>query len=282
MVAQPQFRAYVIAAWMLMMLLGAAPTAAEQRPLSISVGDWPPFFAQELRYQGVVAHLIKDIFAAEGYEVTFHFLPWNRAYREAAQGARDATAVWMYQADREADFHYSEPVLEERFVFFYRHSEGFHWQTLEDLAGKRFGGGFSYSYGAEFDAALDKALFTMERVPTTAQNFLRLLAGHIDAFPEEQRVGYHILRRELTPEQAAEISHHPLPLLRNQSFVLFPRSKADSEVLMAKFNERLQVFRDSGRYQSYFDAFEQGFYQPDSEPVAGAPGPYIASGLPQP
>ncbi|MCH8497740.1 MAG: transporter substrate-binding domain-containing protein [Marinobacter sp.] len=276
---QQRLKVFVMAAWL---ALAGGSVVAEPRPLSISVGDWPPFFAQELRYQGVVAHLIRDVFAAEGYEVTFHFLPWNRAYREAALGARDATAVWMHQADREADFFYSEPVLEERFVFFYRRNDGFHWQTMDDLVGKRFGGGFSYSYGPEFDTALEQELFTMERVPTTAQNFLRLLVGHIDAFPEEQRVGYHILRRELTPDQAAEISHHPLPLLSNKSFVLFPRSNVGSEALMARFNERLQVFRDSGRYQSYFDAFEQGFYQPDGEPVARSWVPHVATGLPYP
>lgn len=56
--------------------------------------------------QGTVARLVRDIFAAEGYEVEFHFLPWKRAYREAANGRHDATAIWMFAADRQKDFIY--------------------------------------------------------------------------------------------------------------------------------------------------------------------------------
>ena len=82
-----------------------------ERPLSISVGDWPPFFVESEPGQGTVARLVRDIFAAEGYKVEFHFRPWKRAYREAAIGQHDATAIWMHTADRQKDFIYSEPAV---------------------------------------------------------------------------------------------------------------------------------------------------------------------------
>lgn len=234
--------------------------AEADNQLQISVGDWPPFIAQEQKHNGFIAHLISDIFAAEGYEVSFHFLPWNRAYREAAKGRRDATAVWMYKPEREQDFYYSAPVLLERFVFFYRKTDKFQWQDFSDLQGLTIGGGFGYSYGPEFDAVADAKLFKLERVGSNEQNFLRLLIGRIDAFPEEISVGYYSLRRDLGPDHAAQITHHPKSVLENESFMLFPRREPNSLTLVNKFNKRLQQFKESGRYQSYFEAFERGEY----------------------
>ncbi|WP_166268684.1 substrate-binding periplasmic protein [Marinobacter caseinilyticus] len=234
---------------------------AADNHLQVSVGDWPPFIAQNQKHHGFIAHLISDIFAAEGYIVSFHFLPWNRAYREAAKVQRDATAVWMYKAERENDFYYSDPVLKEQFVFFHRKGDGFHWQHYGDLVGLTIGGGLGYSYGPEFDAAAEAELFKLERVASDEQNFLRLLIGRIDVFPEEINVGYFTLRRDLKPEQVAQITHHPKPVLENESFMLFPRKGPDSLALVKKFNKRLRQFQDSGRYQTYFAAFERGEYE---------------------
>ena len=85
----------------------------------------------------------------------------------------------------------------------------------------------------------------------------RLVRGRIDAFPEEINVGYHILRRELTPSAARQIVHHPRAILENKSFLLFPRATDfESRELLGKFNRRLQAFRASGRYQRYFNTEE--------------------------
>ena len=223
----------------------------ELKPLDISVGDWPPFFDQTRPHNGPIAHLISDVFAEEGYRVRFHFLPWNRAYREASLGKQDATAVRMYKSEREREFLFSDPVLNETFVFFYRKNKGFNWSTLEDLRGLTLGGGMGYSYGPAFDDALERGVFKMERMSRNRQNFKRLLIGRIDLFPEEISVGYEVMARELAPEEVSQITHHPKPFLENKSFVMFPKVNKDSKMLREKFNRRLQAFRQSGRYSTY-------------------------------
>ena len=73
-----------------LLLLIAAAAQATERPelpeLQISVGDWPPYLSSELKHNGVIAHLISDLMADEGYRVTCRFLPWPRAYADAAAG----------------------------------------------------------------------------------------------------------------------------------------------------------------------------------------------------
>ncbi|MFP3457585.1 hypothetical protein R0J89_15155, partial [Psychrobacter sp. SIMBA_152] len=114
-----------------------------------------------------------------------------RAYHDTINDKYAATAVWMFEQQRTEDYFYSEPVLNERFVFFYHKKRPFDWQNLNDLKGLLLGGGLAYSYGEEFDKALQAGLFDMSRVSTTEQNFKRLAMGRIDAFAEEKSVGYY-------------------------------------------------------------------------------------------
>lgn len=252
------WRAFLGSLWL--SLAVAVPSYAGDKQLSIAVGSWPPFLAQSQQHSGHVAHLIKDVFQSRGYIVSFQFMPWERAYREAAAGKHDATAVWMDKQERRLDFLYSDAVMDEVFVFFHRSRDPFDWQTYSDLSQKKIGGGLSYSYGEEMDKAIDQGTILLQRVSTTEQNIKRLAAGFIDAFAEEQSVGYFHLR-QLSHLQGI-ISHHPKPVSVNQSYVLFPRGTVNSQVLIKEFNQGLADFRSTGKYQQYFDDFSAGKYDP--------------------
>jgi polar amino acid transport system substrate-binding protein len=238
--------------------------ATEQPELRISVGDWPPYLSSELKHNGVIAHLISDILADEGYRVSFQFLPWPRAYSAAAAGRFEGTAVWMHKAERESDFYFSEPLLDEQFVFFHLKSIPFDWQRFDDLTGMTIGGGLEYSYGPQFDAFLAKTTVKMERVSTDMQNFEKLLKERVVLYPQEMNVGYAALRSHFSASDQAKITHHPRPLLTNRSYLMLPRSLAGSPALMARFNQRLADYRKSGRYDRYFAELNQGKYQPEA------------------
>lgn len=240
--------------------------ATEQPELRISVGDWPPYLSSELKHNGVIAHLISDILADEGYRVSFQFLPWPRAYSAAAAGRFDGTAVWMHKAEREADFYFSEPLLDEQFVFFHLKSLPFDWQRFDDLTGMTLGGNLEHSYGPLFDEFMAQGKVKMERVSTNMQNFEKLLKERVVLYPQEINVGYASLRSHFSASDQAKITHHPKPLLSNYSYLLLPRSLASSPALMARFNQRLADYRKSGRYDRYFADLNQGKYQPEAMP----------------
>ncbi|MGE6791434.1 substrate-binding periplasmic protein [Pseudomonas guineae] len=245
------------------LLFGVFAQASEQPELKISVGDWPPYLSEDLQHNGVIAHLISDLLADEGYRVSFQFLPWPRAYSSAAAGRFDATAVWMHKNDREADFFFSAPLLDEQFVFFHLKSLPFGWRSFADLTGMKLGGGLKYSYGPEFDAFLAEGKVKIERVSSDQQNFDKLLKERVVLYPQEMHVGYASLRSHFSAAEQARITHHPKPLLINRSYLMLPKSLAGSPALLERFNKRLQLYRDSGRYQRYFDDLKQGKYQPE-------------------
>ncbi len=179
-----------------------------------------------------------------------------------------ATAIWMYAPERATDFYYSAAVLEEEFVLFHLKAQPIQFVTLDDLAGVELGGGFGYSYGTAFDAAIAKGMLKMSRVSQTRQNFQRLQKGRIQAFPEEKQVGYHILRSQL-PQSQHLFSHADTVILRNQSFVLFPKQSPDSQLLLQIFQQGLQHYQSSGRYQRYFVIDTSS--EPDASPTTTPP-----------
>lgn len=235
--------------------------ASPATKVSITVGEWPPFISQNLKHNGFIAHLIQDVLSQAGYQANISFYPWTRAYKTAALGRANATAVWMYKAEREQDFYYSEPVLDEEFVFFRLKESAFDWQSIDDLKAFKLGGLLGSSYGQAFDLALKEKRIEAEFVPDTKLNFLNLLAGRVDAFPLEKSVGLASMRKLLTPEQQAQIDYHPSLLLKNHSYLLVSKAIENGEELIKDFNLALKAFRQSGRYQAYFDDFAAGKYE---------------------
>lgn len=223
--------------------------------IQISAGEWPPFLSESLPNKGIIANLISEVFHDAGYQVEFNFLPWVRAYQVTAQGEYSATSIWMYKKDRTEDFLYSDPVLNEKFVFFHLRDTPFDWSSMNDLSGKLIGGVLGYSYGPEFDKALEEGVFKQIRLPTVEQNLRMLAAGRTDIYAEEMSVANYTLLNS-APELTDLITYHPKPILENQSFLLFPKQDPNSQALLDAFNHHLQEFKLDGRYDSYFTKSE--------------------------
>lgn len=243
--------------------VGTVISSSDDGIVSITIGDWPPYITKMQKHNGVIAHIIRDVFGNMGLEVQYQNLPWARAYEEAASGRFNATGVWMHKKAREKDFIYSDPILKERFVFFHLKEKDFDWNTISDLKGITMGGLRASSYGPEMDVAIKAGILTMTRVTRSHQNFARLLLGRIDMFPLEVNVGYSLMKQHVPLEKQDLITHHPKALLENFSYVLFPKKNKESELLVAEFNKQLSKFRKSGLYERYMSDLKNGKYELD-------------------
>jgi len=241
-----------------------SPFALEK--ISIAVGEWPPYISQDQKHDGVISHIITDIFQEIGIEASIHFLPWSRAYDDAAKGRFSATAVWMHKPEREDDFIYSDILLTEKFVFFHKKSLEFNWNSIKDLKKFTLGGVNASSYGPLLDKALIDGELVMGRVTHPRQNFKMLLHNRIDVFPFEINVGNAVLKEHLTSDEQNKITSHPKPYLNNSSFLLFPRTLRNSKNLSIRFNKQLEKMKADGRYDLYFEHLKQGLYKKDDSP----------------
>ncbi len=246
-----------------LILLLSAPKLILAQPVTIAVGDWPPYISQEQKHDGVISHIISDTFSEMDMSATIKFLPWTRAYKHTAVGSFTATGVWMHKAERENDFIYSDALLNEQFVFFHNKSLDFNWNTVNDLYGMKMGGIQAYSYGPELDKALKKGLIEMVLIKHPKQNFMKLLRGRVQLHPMEINVGYAALKKNFTLKEQSKITHHPKPFLNNLSYLLFPKKVKNSEELVKRFNKALAKMKANGRYDQYFKNFEAGLYSKD-------------------
>lgn len=243
----------------LLSLTFAAAIQAQEN-IIISTGEWPPYISQDQKHQGVISHIITDIFSDIGIQASMQFLPWSRAYNDTAKGLFPVSAVWMHKTEREIDFIYSDSVLTEQFVFFHLKERQFDWKSINDLKTLNIGGINASSYGPELDKALSQDKILIDRVIRPQQNFNKLIHNRIDLFPFELNVGHAILKKHLSIDEQEKITYHPKPYLNNSSFVLFPKSIKGSKALSLLFNKALKKFKSSGQYDAYIKNFQQGYY----------------------
>lgn len=259
-IKQTQHKPVLVRFWVLLItcFLLHSPRALSE-PLKIAVGEWPPYISENIKDNGFLTDLIVNILQEAGYDSEVTFYPWKRAYNKGVKGQIDLTAVWMHKSEREDDYYYSDPVLNEQFVFFHLKSKPFNWTELEHLWTYNIGGDIKYSYGAEFDNLLSEKKLTMLREHSPTLNFQKLIKGRTDLYLQEKNVGYSTLMTDLADKRHL-VTHHPKPVLNNYSYVLFPKSVAGSLQLVKDFNKALKAFKESGRYDAFFRAFENQQY----------------------
>jgi polar amino acid transport system substrate-binding protein len=240
---------------LLISLLLNGIVAAE--PIRLTNGEWPPYLGEQLPHRGVASRIVAEAFALQGIEVQWEFHPWARALQLAASGQRSGSAVWMHSQERDADFFFSDPVMESANVLFYRKDYTFDWKTISDLQDRRIVATRGYFYGEAFEEAEANGQLQVSRVTNDEIAFRQLLAGRIDLFPIDKVVGYATLNKGFSPAEQARLSVHPTPLTADSLHLVLSRQIAGNAELIERFNLGLEQLRDSGKIAQYLLDMQQ-------------------------
>jgi len=243
----------------LMLFLAVNSVASEK--IRLTTGEWLPYLSQELKHNGVGAHIVTEAFLIEGIEVELHFFPWARAYKLAKEGKWDGSLIWSFSPDRAVDFNYSAPIFKDTMVFFHLRKKDFNWNTIEDLNGIRIGATSSYNYGTDFKNSEAAGNIDVQWVPSDKMNLHKLIAGRIDIFPWELSSGYIFLNKHFKSAQAQLVTHHPKPLKEDTYHLLIPKKSENSHDLLKHFNNGLERLRKSGKIKQYFSDSQKGLYK---------------------
>ena len=232
----------------------AVPTiTAAKEVIRLTAGEWRPFISETMENYGPFTQVVTEAFALEGVAVQYRFFPWKRAVRLAREGVWDGSIAIVHTQERETVFWYNtEPVMVGRRVFFHLKERPFDWSGIEDLAGLHIGATLEYYYGAPFEMAEKTGRIRVDRVPTDLQNFGKILRGRVDIFPLTREVGLYLLRTEFSPEEAARVTHHPLPLSAIPFYIILSRKVEKNERLLEAFNRGFRRLKESGRYDRIF------------------------------
>ena len=235
--------------------------ASARKIITIATLEYFPWTGKNLKSNGFVNHVITEAFQRRGYTVKFTYLPWKRAVTETKNGQHSALSYVYWSTDREKEFFLSDPISEEKIVFFHLKSNPIKdWKTLEDLKNYKFGATRGYTYTKAFwDAAKTRPLM-VDVTNSDLQNFKKLLAGRIDIFPSGLVNGNSILQKEFDASKSHLLSIHPKPLSKTTGHLAFTRSRKDSENLVRIFNQGLAELKKEGLYDKFADDLLTGKY----------------------
>lgn len=235
------------AAFAVLLLSGAAsPVQAERQMLRIGTGDWAPYVDQHRADGGALARLISAVFDEVGYDVEYAFYPWDRNVLLLQQGQLDAIMPYSCSPSRLNYGVCSDPLVRGEVVLFHRRDQAFDWRRVEDLAPYRIGTTLGYSYGPQFDEALQAGRLRVEQSGKEDTGFRLLKLGRIDLHPQDRAVGYAMLRRLFPGAEGQAITHHPRHLNVEPLRMLFRKDDAHSADLLRRFNSGLREFSVRG------------------------------------
>jgi len=118
---------------------------------------------------------------------------------------------------------------------------------MDDLAGKTIGLTIGYAYSDVFVDLKNKGTAKFDEAPSDDLNFKKLLAGRIDIFPIERRVGYSILAN-FTPEEQAQIEENPKPISEFLPYLMLSKAVPQNEQRIKLFDQGFKQLKDNGRY----------------------------------
>ena len=111
---------------------------------------------------------------------------------------------------------------------------------MAELRGYRIGATLEYDYGPAFRQAWQQRQLKVDVADTDEQNLRKLLAGRIDLFPVTREVGEFLLQTRFTPEEAAQLTYHPRPLLTQPMYLLLNRKRPEHAQLIKQLNRGLR------------------------------------------
>lgn len=244
----------------IIVILSLSPLQAKDT-VRLTTGEYSPFMSLSLKYDGVVSRMVVDSFAMVGHKASVTFLPWKRAFFDASKGKDfDGTFVWFKTPEREKEFYFSDPVIDERLVFFHLKSYDFDWNTVDDLSEIPIGGIRGFTMGSEMDKAEKEKRINVEWVTEDTQNFHKLLKGRIRVFPHIDVIGYETIRNKLLPEQQSLITHHSKAISSSSSYLLLSKKNPENEQLIKIFNKGLKLLKENGSYDQYLMDLQDGKY----------------------
>lgn len=208
-------------------------------------GEWAPYLSENLPEYGYASAVVREAFAAVGLTVRYEFYPWARAEALVREGAIDGSVIWSFSEERAAFALFSDPVLVQEEVIYFRRDRLVNWKRLSDLRGMQAAVALGSKIGA-IGEAVDKGLVTVHRVPDVAAGFRMLLRGRLDIFPIIRPVAEQILRRDFSRDERDLIVAAPQVIDHLVYRLMLSKARPGAERRVEQFNRGLAIITENG------------------------------------
>ena len=233
---------------MLVLLMGASWFAQagslsdEPTVIDIYTGTWLPYINEQGQPLSDDSVLVNLIAMEAGYRLNWKYFPYAANYDLVRQKKALLSYPYFKTGNRSKEVVFSDPIFKVTSQLYfnrqYRDAAGFD----KDLSEYRMGKVSGYSYGAQLDALLAKAVnFSSERSAIAA-----LLNHQIDLLPITEEVAEATLERYF-PNRKQLLQPLPLeqPYQAEPLYIIAPDS-AEGKALIERFNAALSSLRERG------------------------------------
>lgn len=223
-----------------------------------ATGEWPPYISQHIKNNGVIIDIVDQVMAGAGYDVSWEFFPWKRAYKNTVAGLADISAVWSYSKERSEELYISDIIFTSSTVLFHRKDLEVSWNQVSDLSKYRLGGAVGYYYGEALQQAEDDGVITIERIADDQFNLRKLVSGRIDIAILNIDVGYYMIHDMFPPQVVATITNHPRKIVNSELRLLISKQSSSGQQILERFNQSLD--KNKELVTELLDLSRQGLY----------------------
>ena len=233
---------------LLLTLLFSINSFAEKSIKALTL-EWQPYVGKKLSNYGVTSQIIKEAFAAEGYEITFKFVPWAKGLKDVESHKADILYPAYFNDDRAKIYHYSEAFYTSETILIKHSSSDFQFNGFNSLKGLKIGVTRGYSYGKQFDKTegLNKQIVSKEEL-----NFQKLVKKRIDIMPIDKLVFKHYVTSQKVADQLSALEP---AIAANDLHLLFSKKDPKGEEKVKAFNAGLKKLKENGRYKEIIKEF---------------------------
>ncbi|OHD13186.1 MAG: hypothetical protein A2086_09675 [Spirochaetes bacterium GWD1_27_9] len=230
--------------------------------ITISSGEYAPWCGEKIKDNGFVLDVTRKAFEVMGHKVEISFYPWKRSYEVIKSGQCIAGAYWLDDKVKRTETYYSDPVMNEEVVFFYKKTNPIsNWNILKDLVKYRIGVTIGYTYTSEFWKMGTDKILNFDEAVSDDSNFKKLNYDRIDIFPCEVVTGYTVLRNLFDENIVSQFDHNKKPLTTTTGHIIFTKNNPKVKEYLEIFNKGLKKLKDDGTYKALYEKLLKGYYK---------------------
>ena len=165
---------------------------AEDKVISLTSNEFPPYHAKSLMNQGPVTELIIAAYERVGYRVVVTYFPWARGDYLARKGGKyhGVISLW-YNKERGKRYLYSDPYMDNEVGFYKRKSNAITFTSYKALQEFTIGTVINYANPPGFDAAN----LNVKPVVTDELNIAKLCNERINLVLIDRLMAEHLISK---------------------------------------------------------------------------------------
>lgn len=214
--------------------------------ITLSEDPWPPYTLGEVSKEptgGIAVEFANEIFGRLQIETEIKLYPWKRCLNQMETGQRDGLLLLTKNKEREEYMVYSDKIMSDRDLIWYKKGKNIQWDDLEDLKEYRIGKTAGFNYGDKFNEAAKKYSFTIHTASGDWNNFKKLDANRIDIFICNETAAKSIFKED--PELAGKFEYANKPL-KSVDFHMSFSKKSEAVKILDDVNRVINELKEDG------------------------------------